>query len=52
VELVRLDRCRGTSADHEAALREIYGQFTDGFDLPDLRAARELLRDGARLAPR
>ena len=42
-ELVRLERRDGGPAAGEASLREIYARFIDGFDLPDLRAARELL---------
>jgi hypothetical protein len=42
-DLVRLERRGGGPAAGEASLREIYTRFTDGFDLPDLRAARELL---------
>ena len=42
-ELVRSERRGRGPATGEASLREIYARFTDGFDLPDLRAARELL---------
>jgi hypothetical protein len=38
-----LERRGGGPAAGEASLQEIYARFTDGFDLPDLRAARELL---------
>ena len=50
-ELVRQQRRRGGPSVAEASLREIYGRFTDGFDLPDLRAARALLESGPASSP-
>ncbi|HEY7204098.1 MAG TPA: adenylate/guanylate cyclase domain-containing protein [Methylomirabilota bacterium] len=41
--LARLRRDQGRREDARAALAEIYGWFTEGFDRPDLRAAKALL---------
>lgn len=45
-DLVHLERRQGGPSAAEATLREMYGRFTDGFDLPALRAARALLDAG------
>jgi DNA-binding NtrC family response regulator/tetratricopeptide (TPR) repeat protein len=50
-ELVRLGRRRGGPSAGEASLREVYERFTDGFDLPDLRAAHALLEPGPASSP-
>jgi hypothetical protein len=41
--LARLRRDQGRGEEARRALAEVYGWFTEGFDTPDLRAARELL---------
>jgi predicted ATPase len=41
--LARLLRDRGTPAEARDLLAPVYGWFTEGFDLPDLRNAKELL---------
>jgi class 3 adenylate cyclase/predicted ATPase len=43
VDLGRLWRDRGRAADAYGLVAPIYGRFTEGFDVPDLRAARRLL---------
>ncbi|HEX7784639.1 MAG TPA: adenylate/guanylate cyclase domain-containing protein [Methylomirabilota bacterium] len=43
--LARLFRDQGRREDARRTLAGIYGWFTEGFDLPDLRAARALLDD-------
>jgi predicted ATPase len=42
--LARLRRGTPGEADAVAALEELYGQFTEGFDTPQLVAARDVLR--------
>jgi len=42
-DLVRIERRGSGRGASETSLREIYARFTDGFDLPELRAARALL---------
>jgi tetratricopeptide (TPR) repeat protein len=46
--LARLGRDQGRPEDAGRALGEVYGWFTEGFDTPDLRAARALLDDLGR----
>lgn len=41
--LARLLADRGDAPEARALLGDVYGWFTEGFDTPDLRAARELL---------
>jgi len=41
--LARLRRDQGRGEDARRALAEVYGWFTEGFETPDLRAARALL---------
>jgi hypothetical protein len=43
--LARLFRDQGRREDARRTLAGIYSWFTEGFDLPDLRAARALLDD-------
>jgi predicted ATPase len=43
LSLARLWRARGQAAEAHARLSEIYGWFTEGFDIPDLVAARAFL---------
>ena len=43
VSLARLWERQGKSAQARRMLVEIYGQFTEGFDTPDLRNAKALL---------
>lgn len=58
MSLSRLWRDDGKHSEALALLAPLYGWFTEGIDLPDLRAARTLLRqlpdrlsDGSRAAP-
>ncbi len=43
MSLTRLDRQLGRPDEARAALAEVYGRFTEGFDTPDLCEAKELL---------
>ena len=43
--LARLLADRGDAPEARSLLSDVYGWFTEGFDTPDLRAARELLDD-------
>jgi predicted ATPase len=43
VSLCRLQRQQGRVGEARQALAEIFGWFTEGFDTPDLREARDLL---------
>ena len=43
--LARLWRDQGRREDARRTLARVYGWFTEGFDMPDLRAARALLDD-------
>lgn len=43
VELAKLLREQGRGSEARASLEPIYTWFTEGFELPDLRAAREVL---------
>ena len=43
--LSRLLKRQGKRDDAQRVLAEIYGWFTEGFDLPDLRDAKALLDD-------
>jgi hypothetical protein len=52
VSLARLQQQRGEHRDARQRLGALYGWFTEGFDTPDLLAARTLLEEGARSAPR
>ncbi|HEU4439171.1 MAG TPA: hypothetical protein VFT36_07965, partial [Methylomirabilota bacterium] len=45
ISLARLWRDQGRREDARRILAGVYGWFTEGFDLPDLRAARTLLED-------
>jgi len=45
VSLSRLLQKDGRSAEARQLLSEIYGWFTEGFDTPDLKEARALLKD-------
>jgi predicted ATPase len=45
VSLCRLWQQQGRMDEARRTLAEIYGWFTEGFDTPDLRAARELLEE-------
>jgi class 3 adenylate cyclase/predicted ATPase len=44
LSLCRLLRARGHDDEGRALVAEAYGAFTEGFDTPDLRAAREAMR--------
>jgi predicted ATPase/type II secretory pathway predicted ATPase ExeA len=46
VSLMRLSQTRGGPADARGILAEVYGWFTEGFDLPDLKEAKALLDTG------
>jgi predicted ATPase len=46
MSLARLLRQQGRAAEGRDLLAECYAWFTEGFDTPDLREARELL-DGS-----
>jgi predicted ATPase len=48
VSLARLWQQQGRGAEARQMLADVYGWFTEGFDMPDLRDARLLLAD---LAP-
>jgi hypothetical protein len=43
--LCRLWQKQGKREEARQRLAEIYGWFTEGFDTPDLQAARALLRE-------
>ena len=43
LSLARLDGTRRRDAGARRRLREVYASFTEGFDSPDLRAARSLV---------
>jgi predicted ATPase len=43
LSLARLSQGQGRGAEARPLLAETYGWFTEGFDTPDLREARELL---------
>ena len=45
VSLCRLWATQGKTADARLLLDDVYGWFTEGFDTPDLRAARALRED-------
>ena len=45
VSLCRLWQAQGRSAAAHARLAEVYGWFTEGFDTPDLLAAKALLTE-------
>ncbi|MFN8474928.1 MAG: BTAD domain-containing putative transcriptional regulator [Anaerolineae bacterium] len=45
VSLARLWRHRGRTEEARQILTDIYSWFTEGFDTPDLREARDLLQD-------
>jgi hypothetical protein len=49
VSLVRLLRDTDSRDEARALLAEIYGWFTEGFDLPDLKEAKALLEELCRL---
>jgi DNA-binding SARP family transcriptional activator/predicted ATPase len=48
VSLCRLWRRQGRTDEARRTLAELYGWFTEGFDTPDLRDARELLEELSR----
>jgi tetratricopeptide (TPR) repeat protein len=50
VSLGRVLRQQGREREAEALLVEVYGRFTEGFERPDLRQAREMLDDIAAAA--
>jgi predicted ATPase len=43
VSWCQLGRKQGSAGDHDRLLAEVYGQFTEGFEAPDLIAAKVLL---------
>jgi predicted ATPase/DNA-binding winged helix-turn-helix (wHTH) protein len=43
--LARLRKVKGRTGEADACLRPVYDRFTEGFDTPDLRAARSYLTD-------
>jgi tetratricopeptide (TPR) repeat protein len=45
MSLARLLRQQGRAAEGRALLDQCYGWFTEGLDMPDLQAARELLQE-------
>ncbi len=45
MSLARLRRDQGKSGVARAVLAPVFGWFTEGFKLPDLKDARDLLRD-------
>jgi predicted ATPase len=45
VSLCRLWQRQGKTADAQRTLAEVYGWFTEGFDLPDLQDAKGLLQE-------
>jgi predicted ATPase len=45
VSLARLWRDRGKRAEARNLLAPVYGWFTEGFDTPDLKEARALLKE-------
>ena len=47
LSLARLLRGRGELADGRRLLAETFGWFTEGWDTPDLQAAREFLEESA-----
>jgi ATP/maltotriose-dependent transcriptional regulator MalT len=44
LRLARLRQRQGKISEARALLRDVYGWFTEGFERPDLRDARELIR--------
>ena len=48
ISLARFWRDRGRCTEARQLLMPVYGWFTEGFDLPDLKNARSLLDDLAR----
>ncbi len=44
ISLARLWQMRGKRADALTLLENVYGQFVEGFNTADMRAARELLQ--------
>jgi predicted ATPase len=52
MSLARLWQAQGRYAEAHQMLAEIYGWFTEGFEVPDLREAKELLATLARTAER
>jgi hypothetical protein len=45
MSLCRLSRHTGDRARAQSTLAEVYGGFTEGFDTPDLKEARALIRE-------
>jgi predicted ATPase len=45
MSLCRLSRHGGDRARAQSTLVEVYGSFTEGFDMPDLKEARALIRE-------
>jgi hypothetical protein len=45
ISLARLLQRQGKGAEARQQLAAIYGWFTEGFDTPDLQAARRLLEE-------
>ena len=43
ISLARLRRDQGRSAEAHARLAPVYGWFTEGFDIPDLKEAKALI---------
>jgi predicted ATPase len=43
--LARLCRAQGRNAEARELLAPVYGWFTEGFDIPDLREAKDLLNE-------
>ena len=43
LHLARLDQSRGNPAAARERLEPLYNWFTEGFDMPDLKAAKSLL---------
>jgi predicted ATPase len=50
VSLARLLRDTNRRDEVHAMLADIYGWFTEGFDLPDLKDAKALLEELGRVA--
>jgi predicted ATPase len=45
MSLARIRRDQGKAADARHLLARTYGRFTEGFDTPDLRAAKALVEE-------
>jgi predicted ATPase len=45
ISLARLHRAQGRSPEARAVLAPVYAAFTEGFERPDLKAAKLLLEE-------